>query len=83
MTTDAELVDQLDQVWRSLADLGASHDEAEWKRATDVPGWSVQDNLTHISGLEAERTHEELLRLGGAYAAVWEKQRLSESLERA
>ena len=26
-------------------------------------------------------THEELLRLNGAYAAVWEKQRLSESLE--
>ena len=28
-------------------------------------------------------THEELLRLNGAYAAVWEKQRLSESLETA
>ena len=28
-------------------------------------------------------THEELLRLRGHYAAIWEKQRLSESLEKA
>jgi ATP-binding cassette subfamily B protein len=28
-------------------------------------------------------THEELLRLNGRYAAIWEKQRLSESLEKA
>jgi ATP-binding cassette subfamily B multidrug efflux pump len=28
-------------------------------------------------------THEELLRLGGRYAGIWEKQRLTESLERA
>lgn len=53
MTTDAELVDQLDQVWRSIAELGDSLTEDEWKRATDVPGWSVQDNLTHIAGMEA------------------------------
>jgi len=53
MTTDAELVDQLEQVWGAIVDLGSTLSEAEWKRATDVPGWSVQDNLTHISGMEA------------------------------
>jgi uncharacterized protein (TIGR03083 family) len=53
MTTDAELVDQLDEVWNSIATLGASLTEDEWKRPTEVPGWSVQDNLTHISGMEA------------------------------
>lgn len=52
MTTDRELVDQLEQVWMSMAGLGGSLTEAEWKRATDVPGWSVQDNLVHISGME-------------------------------
>jgi ABC-type multidrug transport system fused ATPase/permease subunit len=28
-------------------------------------------------------THEELLRLRGRYAGIWEKQRLTESLEKA
>lgn len=52
MTTDSELVDQLDAVWTSMAELGDSLTEEEWKRATDVPGWTVQDNLVHISGME-------------------------------
>ncbi len=50
---DTQLVDQLEQVWGSMTELGAQLDEGEWKRATEVPGWSVQDNLTHISSIEA------------------------------
>jgi len=50
---DTELVDLLEHVWGSMAELGPQLDEAEWKRATEVPGWSVQDNLTHISSIEA------------------------------
>ena len=38
--------------WLSLSDLGASLTEAEWKTATDLPGWSVQDNLSHLIGIE-------------------------------
>ncbi|MEX2255174.1 MAG: maleylpyruvate isomerase family mycothiol-dependent enzyme [Acidimicrobiia bacterium] len=53
MTTDADLVDRLDEVWGSISELGGELSEDEWKRATEVPGWSVQDNLTHISGMEA------------------------------
>jgi uncharacterized protein (TIGR03083 family) len=53
--TDAantRLVDMLEQVWGSMADLGASLDEAQWKLPTECPGWTVQDNLVHITALE-------------------------------
>lgn len=53
MATDQELVEQLDQVWGSITDLGATLDESKWKIPTEVPGWSVQDNLVHIVALEA------------------------------
>jgi uncharacterized protein (TIGR03083 family) len=52
MTNDSELVEQLDEVWGSIADVGAQLDEREWKAATEVPGWSVQDNLTHVTAME-------------------------------
>ena len=43
------------------------------------------DEILYLeNGRIAERgTHDQLIRKGGAYAAVWEKQRLSESLEKA
>jgi uncharacterized protein (TIGR03083 family) len=50
--TDEELVAMLDQVWGSMADLGRELTEEQWKTPTEVPGWTVQDNLTHITGLE-------------------------------
>ena len=52
MSSDRTLVDQLEQVWASIADLGRTLDEAEWKTPTEVPGWTVQDNLVHVTGLE-------------------------------
>jgi uncharacterized protein (TIGR03083 family) len=50
---DAALVDALADVWSSLERLGAQLDEREWKLPTDCPGWSVQDNLAHILGIES------------------------------
>ena len=47
-----ERVDMLEHVWRSMAELGASLDEAEWKAPSECPGWTVQDNLVHITALE-------------------------------
>ncbi|HZP31116.1 MAG TPA: maleylpyruvate isomerase family mycothiol-dependent enzyme [Acidimicrobiia bacterium] len=52
MPSDSELIDLLDAVWSSLADLGSGLTEADWKTPTDVPGWSVQDNLAHITSME-------------------------------
>ena len=53
MATDAELVELLDEVWSSIAAFADDLTEEEWKRATEVPGWSVQDNLAHLTGTEA------------------------------
>lgn len=50
--SDTDLVVQLEQVWSSMAELGEQLSEADWKRPTEVPGWTVQDNLTHIVGIE-------------------------------
>lgn len=50
--SDTELVTHLEQVWTSMASLGDQLSEEEWKTPTDVPGWTVQDNLTHITAIE-------------------------------
>ena len=52
MATDQELVDTLDELWRSIEEFGRELDEADWKRPTECPGWTVQDNLVHLTALE-------------------------------
>ena len=52
MASDAELVGQLEQVWASMAALADVLDEEEWRLPTECPGWSVQDHLVHITGIE-------------------------------
>jgi uncharacterized protein (TIGR03083 family) len=49
---NTERVDMLDDVWSSMAVLGRSLDEGEWKMPTECPGWTVQDNLVHITAME-------------------------------
>ncbi|MFM8305475.1 MAG: maleylpyruvate isomerase family mycothiol-dependent enzyme, partial [Actinomycetota bacterium] len=51
--TDVRLVDLLEEVWARIAELTADLGEAEWKLPTELPGWSVQDNLTHLTDIEA------------------------------
>jgi len=50
---DQELVDRLEEVWASIDSMCANLTEAQWKTATDLPGWSVQDNVVHISAIES------------------------------
>lgn len=50
--TDRALVDHLEEVWTRLADLGAGLSEADWVHPTAVPGWTVQDNVAHLTDLE-------------------------------
>jgi uncharacterized protein (TIGR03083 family) len=49
---NTERIDMLDEVWSSMAELGRSLDEAGWKTPTECPGWTVQDDLVHITALE-------------------------------
>jgi uncharacterized protein (TIGR03083 family) len=46
-------VENLEIVWRSIAELCAGLSEEEWGRPTDCPGWSVKDQLSHLVGPEA------------------------------
>lgn len=38
--------------WEAITELCDGLSEAEWAAATDCPGWTVQDNLSHIIGTE-------------------------------
>lgn len=47
------LVQHLATTWTSIADLCAGLSEEEWKLPTGCPGWSVQDQLSHLIDYEA------------------------------
>ncbi len=50
---DQRLVDTLEEVWGSIDALCSTLSEAQWKTETECPGWSVQDNVAHIAGIES------------------------------
>ena len=50
--TNQQLVDMMEYVWRSIGELCDGLTEAEWKTPTDCPGWSVQDQVSHLAGSE-------------------------------
>jgi len=50
---DQQMVDVLEEVWASIERMGDGLREDEWKRSTELPGWSVQDNLVHLTAIEA------------------------------
>lgn len=47
-----ETLSKLYATWDSITDLCRTLDESEWKTLTLCPGWSVQDNLSHLIGTE-------------------------------
>jgi uncharacterized protein (TIGR03083 family) len=47
------VVAELDETWRSLAQVCAALDADDWDRPTDCPGWSVRDHVSHVIGIEA------------------------------
>ena len=47
-----QLVDLMEHVWGSISALCDGFGEAEWNTPTDCPGWSVQDQVSHLAGSE-------------------------------
>ncbi len=45
-------IDMLDDVYAAVTDVCSGLDDAQWATPTDCPGWSVQDNLSHLIGTE-------------------------------
>jgi uncharacterized protein (TIGR03083 family) len=45
-------IEQLAETWASIVELGADLTETQWKTPTDLPAWTVQDNLAHLIGTE-------------------------------
>jgi len=48
-----DLVNIMERVWRSIDSLCTSLTETGWKTPTDCPGWSVQDQVSHLGGVES------------------------------
>ena len=48
-----QLVDMMERVWNSIIELCDGLSEAEWRTLTDCPAWSVQDQVSHMSGSES------------------------------
>lgn len=47
-----DTLDKLFATWISISELCQPLTEAQWKTATACPGWSVQDNVSHLIGIE-------------------------------
>ncbi len=43
----------LDEVWASIIQLLVGLDDEQWSVASPLPGWDVQDNVSHMVGAEA------------------------------
>jgi uncharacterized protein (TIGR03083 family) len=51
-TQITDSVDKLQQLYAAISELGSQLTEAQWKTPSDLPGWTVQDNLSHLIGTE-------------------------------
>lgn len=48
----SDTIDALALCFSTLTELGSHLSESEWKTPTDLPGWTVQDNLSHLVAIE-------------------------------
>jgi uncharacterized protein (TIGR03083 family) len=50
----SETIDKLEATWTSISEFCATLTEAQWKTPTQLPNWSVQDNLAHLIAFESD-----------------------------
>lgn len=48
-----QLLALMEQAFSAMDEVCSGLDGDEWDRPTDLPGWSVKDNLSHVCGIEA------------------------------
>jgi uncharacterized protein (TIGR03083 family) len=53
-----DLLEGLERTWASIAEVCAGLRDDEWALPTGCPGWTVADNIAHITGLELELAGE-------------------------
>ncbi|MEY2432072.1 MAG: hypothetical protein QOC92_1797 [Acidimicrobiaceae bacterium] len=46
-------IDHLQTTWRSIDELCSALNDADWVTPTGCPGWTVQDNVSHLIDYEA------------------------------
>lgn len=51
--TDEDRIDLLSQVMGSISQVASTFTDEDWDRPTDLPGWTVKDNLSHLASFEA------------------------------
>ena len=47
-----QMVDLMEAVWQSIADMCAHFTPVQWGTPTECPGWTVQDQISHLVGSE-------------------------------
>ena len=53
MAVPTDTIDKLDETFQAIGQMCAGPTEEQWKTPTDLPNWTVQDNLSHLIGTEA------------------------------
>jgi uncharacterized protein (TIGR03083 family) len=51
-TIPNDTIDKLEETWHAASAVCADITEAQWTSPTDLPGWSVKDNISHLIGIE-------------------------------
>jgi len=46
------VIEELTEVWASTVVACEQLDDEQWDRATDCPGWTVKDQVSHLIGIE-------------------------------